>query len=81
MSTQHAHFSIAFEILQNQSGVKRDPAWGHATVRQGSPVTRGKAEFGDSLQGCKQQCLHPRGPDWGGGGNKEQPYEAIAALT
>lgn len=72
VSTQHAHFSIAFEILQNQSGVRRDPAWGraawgHATMCQGSPVTRGKAEFGDSLQGCKQQCLHPRGPErWGG---------------
>lgn len=26
VSIQHAHFSIAFEILRNQSGVRRDRA-------------------------------------------------------
>jgi len=63
---QHAHFSIAFEILRNRTR--------RASVRQDaslhSPVTRGKAECGDPC---------PLGPAVVG--DKGQPYEAMAALT
>lgn len=49
VSIQHAHFSIASEILRNQTGgarVRRDPA---VDTPLGQLVTSGKAEVGDSL--------------------------------
>lgn len=49
LSIQHAHFSIACEILQNQTGKsqgEKKPSCGHTV---GKLVLRVKAEIGDSL--------------------------------